>query len=104
LILDAPGNYAVVLVNPERPKKCSGKTCEEISAEEYKSAGMGFSGQFGRWYGKTLVRKLTAGFNPLNRGNEQKPQLQLNGDELKLIDLNSGITGGRVEQTYRRAK
>jgi hypothetical protein len=49
------------------------------------------------------VRKLTAGFNPLNGGNEQKPQL-LNGDELKLIDLNSGITGGRVEQTYRRAK
>jgi hypothetical protein len=98
----------MVLVNPERPKKWSGKTREEISAEEYKSAGMGFIGQFGAWSvsddGKTLVRKLTAGFNPLNGGNEQKPQLQLNGDELKLIDLNSGITGGRVEQTYRRAK
>jgi hypothetical protein len=54
--------------------------------------------------GKILVRKLTAVFDPLNGGNEQKPQLQLNGDELKLIDLNSGVTGGRVEQTYRRAK
>jgi hypothetical protein len=57
----------MVLVNPERPKKRSGKT-------------------------------------RVNGGNKQKPQLQLNGDELKLIDLNSSDTRERVEQTYRRAK
>jgi len=108
LILDASGNYAMVLTNPERPKKFAGKNREEVSAEDYKSAGMGLVAQHGTWSvsadGKKLVRKVTGGFNPEIAGREQTPDLALNGDELKLTDQTSGVTGGKVEQTYRRVK
>jgi hypothetical protein len=35
LMVDANGHYAMVLVNPDRPKKWSGKTRDEVSAEDY---------------------------------------------------------------------
>jgi lipocalin-like protein len=107
LMLDAKGNYAMILANPDRPKKW-GKTREEVSAEDYKSAGMGLVAQFGTWSvdeaSKTFIRQNVGALNPTAAGREQKTPMILTGDELKLTDAASGVTGGKVEQTFRRVR
>jgi hypothetical protein len=47
---------------------------------------------------------LTARFAECLPGTEQKPMIALAGDELTVIDPNSGVTGGRTETVFRRVK
>jgi hypothetical protein len=108
LMVDANGHYAMVLVNPDRPKKWSGKTRDEVSAEDYKSAASGLIAQFGNWSidegSKILSRKVEGALNPSLAGGEQKIAIAITGDELKLTDTTTGITGTPTEQVFRRAK
>jgi len=108
LMLDGTGHYATVLVNPERPKKWSGNSRDQVNTEDLASAARGLVAQFGTWSvdetGKTLTRKIVGALNPLNAGREQKIQVSLSGDQLTLADPSSGVAGGRTETMYRRAK
>jgi hypothetical protein len=108
LMVDANGHYAMVLVNPDRPKKWSGKNRDEVSAEDYKSAASGLIAQFGNWSidegSKTLSRKVEGALNPSLAGGEQKIAIAITGDELKLTDATTGVTGTPTEQVFRRAK
>jgi hypothetical protein len=107
-MVDANGHYAMVLVNPDRPKKWSGKTRDEVSAEDYKSAASGLISQFGNWSvdegSKTLSRKVEGALNPTIAGAEQKLVIAITGDELKVTDATTGIAGTPTEQVYRRTK
>jgi hypothetical protein len=107
-MVDANGHYAMVLVNPERPKKWSGKTRDEVSAEDYKSAASGLISQFGNWSvdegSKTLSRRVEGALNPTIAGAEQKLGIAITGDELKVTDLTTGIAGTPTEQIFRLAK
>lgn len=107
-MVDGAGRYSLVLTNPERPKKWTGGNREAIPAEEYKSAAMGLVAQFGNWSvddgSKTFIRKVEGALNPTLAGTEQKLGITLTGDELKIVEATSGITGTRVETAYRRVK
>lgn len=108
-ILAADGHYAMVLVNPERPKKwTSGKGRQDISAEAYKSAASGLVAQFGTWTvdeaSTTLTRHVVGALNPMNAGANQKLRFTVKGNELRLTQTLSGVTGTGTEQVFRRAK
>jgi hypothetical protein len=107
-MVDGAGRYSLVLTNPERPKKWSGGNREAVPAEDYKSAAMGLIAQFGSWSvdegSKTFTRKVEGALNPTLAGVEQKLSITLAGDELKMVEATSGVTGTRVETAYRRVK
>jgi hypothetical protein len=106
-VLAADGHYAMVLVNPERPKKWS-KGRQNVTAEEYRSAASGLVAQFGTWTvdeaSRTLTRHVVGALNPMNAGVAQKLQYAVKGDELRLSQTASGVTGTATEQVFRRAK
>jgi hypothetical protein len=80
----------------------------ETTTEELGIAAKGVIAQFGTWSvdegSKTLTRKVEGALNPGLGGVEQKPTIALSGDELKVTDANSGVTGGKAETVFRRAK
>src|SRR5262245_32706957 len=61
LLLNANGRYAMIIVDPDRPKKWSGTSRAGASTDELASAARGVVAQFGDWSiddaGKTLIRK-----------------------------------------------
>jgi hypothetical protein len=107
LILEANGQYAMILVDTGRPK-WRGTVRSQTTTEEFATAAKGIISQFGTWTvdeaNKTLVRKVVGALNPNIAGNEQKPTITLSGDEVKFTDANSGVTGGRAETVFRRVK
>jgi len=107
LMLDAGGRYAMVLTDMTRAKwKSSNRT--QTTVEEYAAAAKGLVAQFGGWSvdetGKTLIRKVEGALNPGLPGIEQKWTIAVSGDEMKLMDSASLVTGGQTEQAYRRTK
>jgi hypothetical protein len=107
LMIDAGGRYAMVLTDPGRPKwKSNLRT--ELTNEEFAAAAKGLVAQYGAWSvdegSKVLTRKVEGALSPNLAGTEQKVTVGLSGDELTVIDANSGVTGGRTETIYRRAK
>ncbi|MBX9775741.1 MAG: lipocalin-like domain-containing protein [Xanthobacteraceae bacterium] len=108
LILTPNGRYAMILVNPDREKKWTGKSREGADAAELAAAARGLVAQFGEWGiadgGKTLVRKVEGALNPALGGREQRIGLALAGDQLTLTDKASGVSGGDSQQVYRRLK
>ena len=108
LLLNANGRYAMIIVDPDRPKKWTGTSRAGASTEELASAARGVVAQFGEWSvddaGKTLIRKNEGGLNPLAAGREQRVQFSASGDELKTTDSASGVSGGRAETVWRRVK
>jgi len=108
LILNANGRYAMILVDPDRPKKWTGKSRDSATVEELASAARGLVAQFGEWSvdesGKTLIRKNEGALNPTSAGREQKIEVSVSGDELRTIDGASGVSGGRAETVWRRVK
>lgn len=109
LMFDAKGNYVQVFVNPDRPKTFSGKTRDQISADDYKSAASGLIAQFGTWTldepNKTLTTKVGGALNPALAGTELKIVISLTGDELKLMQKNVvGVTGTDTEIVFSRVK
>ena len=108
LLLNANGRYAMIIVDPDRPKKWSGTSRASASAEELASAARGVVAQFGEWSvdeaDKTLIRKNEGALNPLAAGREQRVQISVSGDELRTADAASGVSGGRAETVWRRIK
>jgi hypothetical protein len=108
LMLDTNGHYAMVLTDPGRPKWKSNLRTETTN-EELATAAKGLIAQFGSWSvdegTKTYTRKVEGALNPGLGGAEQKFTVALSGDELKVTDIaTSGVTGGKTETMYRRAK
>ena len=107
LMLDAGGHYAMVLADPGRPKwKSDLRTA--LSTEELAAAAKGLVAQFGTWSvdedSKVWTRKVEGALSPNLGGNEQKVTIGVSGDELTVTAANSGVTGGRTETIFRRAK
>jgi hypothetical protein len=104
-MIDGNGHYALVLADPTRPKFNSDLRTQ-TTPEEYAAAAKGFIAQYGTWSldeaSMKLTRKLDAGLNPNSAGTEQKTTLSFSGDEMKVINAGSTITGGATEQVYRR--
>jgi len=107
LILDANGHYVMILVSMSREKKWTGNR-NKASDDELAAAARGLVAQFGRWEladgGKTLVRKLDGGLNPTLDGREERVELVLSGDELKLKRKASRVSGADSEAVYRRVQ
>lgn len=108
LMLQANGRYAMIIVDPDRPKKWGGKSRANVSAEDLATAARGVVAQFGEWSvdedGKTLIRKNEGGLNPLAAGREQLVQISVSGDELKTRDATSAFAGSAAETVWRRVK
>ena len=106
MILDADGRYALIAVNPARPK-FKGKTRLDGTPEENKAAIAGTVASFGTWSvdqaTNTLITRVEGNLFPNDEGQEQRRLVTLAGDELKQVNLNPG-SGGRAEIVFKRAK
>ena len=103
LMIDAAGRYVFLYVDPRRsPWKTDNRT--QISDADLTTAAKGVVTQFGTisLEGNTVTRKIEGSINPGLR--EQKVTVALSGDEVTFTNPNSGVTGGQVETTFRRAK
>lgn len=108
LMLASNGRYAMMIVDPDRPKKWSAKSRAGASVEELASAARGLVAQFGEWSvdenAKMLIRKSEGALNPTATGREQRVPITVSGDELRTTDKASGVTGGGAETVWRRMK
>jgi hypothetical protein len=107
MILGVDGNYAVVQLNPARPK-FKGKTRLDGTPEENKAVVAGSTAIFGTWSAdeasKTLILRYVGNLFPNDEGTESRRAIiVMTGDELKLANPNPG-SGGRSESVFRRAK
>ena len=106
MIFDADGRYALIAVNPARPKFAS-KTRLDGTPEENKAAVAGTVASFGTWSvdeaTNTLITRVDGNLFPNDEGREQRRLVTLAGDELRQVNLNPG-SGGRAEIVFRRAK
>ena len=106
MILDADGRFALIAVNPDRPK-FKGKTRLDGTAEENKAVVAGTVAAFGTWSVEeatsTLITRIDASLFPNDEGSEQRRLITLAGDGLKQVNLNPG-SGGRAEIVFKRAK
>jgi hypothetical protein len=106
MILDADGRYALIAMNPSRPK-FKGNTRLDGTPEENKAAVAGTVASFGTWSvdeaTNTLITLSDGSLFPNDEGREQRRLVTLEGDELKQVNLNPG-SGGRAEIVFRRAK
>jgi hypothetical protein len=107
LMLDPGGHYTYIVVDMTR-KKWNSNNRTQTSVEEYAAAAKGLVAQFGSWSvdeaSKTLTRKVEGALNPGLPNVEQKWSVVTSGDEIRLTDVSSQVTGGRTEQVYRRSK
>jgi Lipocalin-like domain len=105
-ILGADGSYALVVVNPARPKFV-GKSRLDGTPEENKSAIAGTVASFGTWSvdeaTNTLVTSIEGNLFPNDEGRDQRRIIALEGDQLKMVNPSPG-SGGRAEIVFRRAK
>ena len=106
MILDTDGRYALIALNPARPK-FKGNTRLDGTPEENKAAIAGAVASFGTWSvdeaTNTLVTRVEGNLFPNDEGREQRRLVTLTGDELKQVNLNPG-SGGRAEIVFKRAK
>jgi hypothetical protein len=108
LMQDANGHYATLLTDSGRPKWKSNLRTETTN-EELATAAKGLIAQFGSWSvdegTKTYTRKVEGALNPGLGGAEQKFTVAISGDELRVTNsAQSGVTGGKTETVFRRAK
>ena len=105
-ILGADGRYALVVVNPDRPK-FKGTSRLEGTSEENKAAIAGTVASFGTWKldeaTNTLITSAEGDLFPNAEGREQRRIIALMGDELRMVNTSPG-SGGRAEIVFRRAK
>ena len=107
LVLDPDGHYTMTFANSARPKQTSNVPTETTQGE-YVAAAQGLVAQYGDWLfdeaSTTLTTKVRGSLNPNLAGVEQKVGILLAGDELIVKEWKSAVTGGVVEQVFRRAK
>jgi hypothetical protein len=105
-VLSADGRYALVVVNPDRPK-FKGASRLEGTPDENKAAIAGTVASFGTWTldeaTNTLVTTAEGDLFPNAEGRDQRRLIALAGDELKMVNLSPG-SGGRAEIVFKRAK
>jgi hypothetical protein len=106
MILSADGRYALIVVNPARPK-FKGSSRLDGTPEENKAAVAGTVASFGTWSideaSNTLVTRIEGNLFPNDEGREQRRTITLAGDDLKQVNPNPG-SGGRAEIMFKRAK
>jgi hypothetical protein len=107
MILGADNNFALIQLNPSRPK-FKGKTRLDGTAEENKAVVAGTTAIFGTWSvdeaGKTLNLRYVGNLYPNDEGIESKRAIvAITGDEVKYANPNPS-SGGRIESVFRRAK
>src|SRR5262245_60916340 len=106
MIFDANGRFAVIAVNPTRPK-FKGNTRLDGTPEENKAAIAGTVAAFGVWSvdeaTNILITRIEGSLFPNDESLEQRRLITLEGDELKQVNLNPG-SGGRAEIVFKRAK
>ena len=107
MILDASGRFALVQVDPARPKFASNNRLEG-TPEENKAVVQGTVAQFGTWSvneaDKTVVLHIEGGMYPNQAGTDGKRSIvNLTADELKWANPNPG-SSGKTENVYKRAK
>lgn len=103
LMIDAGGRYVFLYVDSRRsPWKTDNRT--QVPDADLATAAKGVVTQFGTisLEGDTLTRKIEGSINPGLRA--QKVTVSLSGDEVTFTNPNSGVTGGKIETTFRRAK
>jgi hypothetical protein len=107
LIMDANGHYAMVLTDPGRAK-WKFELRPQLTTEDLGTAARGLVAQFGTWSidqsSKMLTRKVEGALSPNLAGVEQKMSVALSGNELTTATDLSGVTGGKAETVFRRAK
>jgi hypothetical protein len=105
-ILSADGRYALVVVNPARPK-FQGKSRLDGTSEENKAAIAGTVASFGTWSvneaTNTLLTSIEGNLFPNDEGRDQRRIIALGDDELKMVNPSPG-SGGRAEIVFKRAK
>ena len=105
-ILGADGRYALVVVNPARPK-FKGASRWDGTPEENKAVIAGTVAAFGTWSldeaTSTLVTSIEGSLFPNDEGRDQRRIIALAGDELKMVNPSPG-SGGRAEIVFKRAK
>ena len=105
-ILGADGRYALVVVNPARPK-FKGASRLDGTPEENKATIAGTVASFGTWSldeaSNTLVTSPEGDLFPNAEGMDQRRIIALAGDELKMVNPSPG-SGGRAEIVFKRAK
>ncbi|HTI86775.1 MAG TPA: lipocalin-like domain-containing protein [Alphaproteobacteria bacterium] len=79
----------------------------KATPEEYKAAAEGTLSYFGTYdvdpSGKVLTMKIAGSSFPNFRGQTQKREIALKGDEL-IITNSSGASGGTAVTTWKHAK
>jgi hypothetical protein len=108
LILDASGRYASIQARPGRPKLNTANRLDlDATVADLKAVVVGFAANSGTWSvneaDKTLLRRYETAVIPNNEGSDQKANVTLTGDELKLTQT-SPVSGVRTDVVYRRAK
>jgi hypothetical protein len=106
LVLDASGQYAQIIVNPDTPKFKANNRLKG-TPEENAAAVHGTTATFGTWTvdeaSKTINVRYVGSILPNQVGTESKRTFSLAGDELKMINPATGA-GMRADNVFKRAK
>jgi hypothetical protein len=105
-IFDASGQWAQILVRPDRPKfKVNNRL--EGTPEENKTAVQGTSATFGTWSvdeaSKTLTVHYEGSLFPNQVGTDAKRTVSVTGDELKVSNP-ATASGLKSDTVWKRAK
>ena len=104
LVLSANGQYAQIIVRPDRaPFKVNNRL--EGTPEENKAAVHGTTATFGTWSvdeaTKTLIVRNEGGMFPNQVGTESKRSVTVAGDQLRVSNP-APASGGRSESVWKR--
>jgi Lipocalin-like domain len=105
LVLAANGQYAQIIVLPDRPNfKVNNRL--EGTPEENKAAVHGTTATFGTWSvdeaNKTITVRNEGGMFPNRAGTESKRTVTLQGDQLRVSNP-APASGGRSESAWKRS-
>lgn len=106
LVLAANGQYAQIIVRPDKPKfKVNNRL--EGTPEENTAAVHGTTATFGTWSvdeaNKMLIVRNEGGMFPNQAGTESKRSVTLAGDELKVSNP-TPASGGKSDSVWKRVK
>ena len=104
LVLAANGQYAQIIVRPDRTSfKAENRL--EGTAEENKAAVHGTTASFGTWSvdeaSKTLTVRNEGSMFPNQVGSDSKRSVTLQGDQLRVSNPNPA-SGGKSESVWKR--